>query len=343
VTNEETLKGILGAIVTAWGTAKLVNGALDVLQLIQGIKGLTGAGAAAAAGQAGATAGAAWGAGFAKAVIAAAPWLVGVYTLLNPADTGDDGYAPNVDAAGMATTKGMEWLKTVYKNPGLTDEQKGTTVNDTAWEMVPFVADVFGQMSDILNDPQAAGAILQFGDDITGLVAALEGLGYEKNMTEDQYSEYLRKRREESNAAEEDLNDFGESAESASEIVAGLSEGMLSLGEESGATSGNLGGLGESAEEAAAALEQAAAAAQSFNPLAFWVGGSHANGLFSVPWDGYPALLHKGERVLTARENQNYTYNTYFGNVNLNNGLEIEALTESIDRRNRRQRSGYGS
>ena len=69
----------------------------------------------------------------------------------------------------------------------------------------------------------------------------------------------------------------------------------------------------------------------------------HANGLWNVPWDGYPAMLHRGERVLTARENQQYTYNNYFGNVNLNNGLEIEALTESIDRRNRRQRQGYGS
>ena len=67
-----------------------------------------------------------------------------------------------------------------------------------------------------------------------------------------------------------------------------------------------------------------------------------ANGIWNVPWDGYPALLHRGERVLTARENLQDTYNNYFGNVNLNNGLEIEALTESIDRRNRRQRSGYG-
>ena len=69
----------------------------------------------------------------------------------------------------------------------------------------------------------------------------------------------------------------------------------------------------------------------------------HANGLFSVPWDGYPAILHKGERVLTARENQQYTYNNYFGNVALNNGLEIDALTESIARRNQRQRSGFGA
>lgn len=75
------------------------------------------------------------------------------------------------------------------------------------------------------------------------------------------------------------------------------------------------------------------------------LGKYHANGLWNVPWDGYPAILHRGERVLTARENRQYTYNSnnYFGNVNLNNGLEIEALTESIDRRNRRQRSGYGA
>ena len=73
------------------------------------------------------------------------------------------------------------------------------------------------------------------------------------------------------------------------------------------------------------------------------MGYPHANGLFSVPWDGYPAILHKGERVVPAAQANNYNSNIYFGNVNLNNGLEIEALTESIDRRARRQRSGYGA
>lgn len=68
----------------------------------------------------------------------------------------------------------------------------------------------------------------------------------------------------------------------------------------------------------------------------------HANGIWSVPWDGYPAILHKGERVVPNR-GDSYTSNVYFGSVNLNNGLEVEALTESIDRRNRRMRAGYGS
>lgn len=47
------------------------------------------------------------------------------------------------------------------------------------------------------------------------------------------------------------------------------------------------------------------------------VDGSHANGLDYVPYDGYIAELHKGERVLTAEEARAYnsgrgdTYNFY--------------------------------
>ena len=73
-------------------------------------------------------------------------------------------------------------------------------------------------------------------------------------------------------------------------------------------------------------------------------GKGFANGLPWVPFDGYAAILHKGERVLTASENKSYTYNNnnYFGSVNLNNGQDIEALCDSIDRHNRRRQSGFG-
>lgn len=69
-----------------------------------------------------------------------------------------------------------------------------------------------------------------------------------------------------------------------------------------------------------------------------------ANG---IPWvnETQLALLHRGERVLTASENKSYTFNsnTYFGNVNLNNGMQIDALSESIAKQNRRQSAAYGA
>ena len=50
------------------------------------------------------------------------------------------------------------------------------------------------------------------------------------------------------------------------------------------------------------------------------IDGSHANGLANVPFNGYVAELHKGERVLTASENKNYntTTNNTERTININ-------------------------
>ncbi len=50
------------------------------------------------------------------------------------------------------------------------------------------------------------------------------------------------------------------------------------------------------------------------------INGSHANGLANVPFNGYVAELHKGERVLTASENKNYntTTNNTERTININ-------------------------
>ena len=50
-----------------------------------------------------------------------------------------------------------------------------------------------------------------------------------------------------------------------------------------------------------------------------WISGSHANGLEYVPYDGYIAELHKGERVLTRSENQQYSS----GNNNNGTGGDV--------------------
>ena len=51
---------------------------------------------------------------------------------------------------------------------------------------------------------------------------------------------------------------------------------------------------------------------QSVGP-SYTPGKSHAMGLDYVPYDGYNAILHKGERVLTKQENVQYTNNKYSG------------------------------
>lgn len=48
----------------------------------------------------------------------------------------------------------------------------------------------------------------------------------------------------------------------------------------------------------------------------FGINGSHANGLDYVPFDGYIAELHKGERVLTADEARGYGGNS-FGDIHI--------------------------
>ncbi len=52
------------------------------------------------------------------------------------------------------------------------------------------------------------------------------------------------------------------------------------------------------------------------------IDGSHAGGLPNVPFDGYIAKLHKGERVLTAAENRNYSKGQG-GTTTYNNDIKI--------------------
>jgi phage-related protein len=53
-----------------------------------------------------------------------------------------------------------------------------------------------------------------------------------------------------------------------------------------------------------------------------YIHGSHAGGLPNVPFDGYIAKLHKGERVLTAAENRNYSKGQG-GSAVYNNDIKI--------------------
>lgn len=70
----------------------------------------------------------------------------------------------------------------------------------------------------------------------------------------------------------------------------------------------------------------------------------YANG---IPWvdNTRLALLHRGERVLTASQNRNYTANSnlYVERMVMNNGQDAAALAAAMAAQNRRVSAGFGS
>ena len=71
----------------------------------------------------------------------------------------------------------------------------------------------------------------------------------------------------------------------------------------------------------------------------------YANGLSSVPFDGYPAILDRGERVVPAREVESRSYNSnlYVEKMYMNNGTDAQGLASAMAAAQRRRMSGYGS
>ena len=70
-----------------------------------------------------------------------------------------------------------------------------------------------------------------------------------------------------------------------------------------------------------------------------------ANGIHSVPYDGMLARLHKGERVVPAREiaSRSYNSNLYVESMIMNNGTDAAGLAAAMAAAQRRTMSGYGS
>ena len=72
----------------------------------------------------------------------------------------------------------------------------------------------------------------------------------------------------------------------------------------------------------------------------------HANGLPEVPFDGYHAILHKGERVVPARamsNTRNYNSNLYVENMVMNNGQDAEGLAQRVAAAQQWTNRGFGS
>lgn len=306
VENKDTVIGALEAIVTGWGLLKLTGGALDIVKLIQGIQGLTAGGAAAAAGEAGAAAGASWGASFASAVMKAAPWLIGLYTLLNPSETGNDDL---IDKNGNLTQVAKDLGYSLDEGGNLTRDERQIAADaaQAAWDLYrtgKLDQAAMNELKSTLLNNDAAAELFQI------MRQATQTENW-KDIEDLDIEEWLKQ--------------FD--AQLPAEIK--LPDDQKELLEN------QIGTLELPAEVKYVDVTDGTAQPRR----------RHANGLFSVPFDGYAAILHKGEQVVPARQvenNRTLNSNLYVEAMYMNNGTDAEGLAAAMAAANRRKMRGFG-
>ena len=314
VENKDGVVAAMEGILAGWALLKVTGGVLDVVKVVSGIQDLLGAEAA------GRAAGSAWGGGFAKAVAKAAPWLIGIYTLLNPADTGDTlGNNELVDSQGNLTeeAKAYGWKKDENGNEYLDRTQIISEAAQKAWDLYRTNQLTQTGMEElrnaVLNDNLYSDLLDQFMD-------FRNSNQNWKEIEDIDLTEWLKKLGEPPKVPIEPEVPEGANGKIAEEI------GVVNVPVVFVPTTD-----GES-------VDNTQKRRNSHIP-------GHANGIWAVPYDGYLAMLHKDERVIPARQatSRNFTSNLYFENVNVNNGTDAEGLAARITAEQQRTMSGYGS
>ena len=311
--NGDTLLSTLEGIGIFWATLKVSEGALTILKVINGLSGLLGAGGAAGAGSG-------LGAGLGSVLTKAAGGVavtLGNATLQN-AIPGVGDWLMNQTDVGM-------WLRGT-KTPqetlnGIVQEiQKNAATFGDNWdpnsENANIIAQTMGQILNILNKNKE-NTVKFWQQQHQTLTEAQEWNLGEDATIEDSLNFVMQQIHPEVEV------DPTIPADAAADIAAQI--GTVTVYVEP-----IVGDLVNNTDK------------RRRNG-----GGGipgHANGLWSVPFDNYLALLHKGERVVPAREvgSRNYSSNLYVEKMYMNNGTDARGLADQLAAAQQRQISGYG-
>lgn len=364
--NSGTVIGALEAIVIGWGTLKLTGGALDILKLISGITGLASGGTAVAAGTA-------LGSVFTKAAsiaLKSAPWLAGLAVLSHITDTESNDIT---DKSGNMTEEGWNNFQQEKRNfHDLTPEQiqAGEWKGNRWAELIFEAGEIVQESAKLWDDMAGIEALARYANtgDREQLARELEGLGYILRTAGDTVAENLQIG-ENGAIMDENGNRVGydmpkgegpvfHKDRRSGEIILDGEDAIREFEQEWGEPAEIPAELKPEDNAAEALAEKVGTVtvpvmfsveemSPEFAAAFFGNDGSHANGLFSVPFDGYRAVLHKGEQITPAREvaaaNRSFSSNLYVESMYMNNNTDVNGLAARVAAENRRIMSGYGS
>lgn len=117
------------------------------------------------------------------------------------------------------------------------------------------------------------------------------------------------------------------SAANSASRAARLASSLVSINNKLGAASSASGNLGSALASLIAALNNASSRARSGAVVTPGAATKYAVGLDRVPYDNYPALLHKGEMVLTAAQASAYRFT---GSAGGTGGIDAGALASAM-------------
>ena len=292
--NKDGVIKAMEAIVIGWAGLKVTGGVLDIVKIVSGLQGLTASGAAAA----GSAAGAAWGGGFASAILAAAPWLIGLITLLNPNGSGMNG---SRDVGGQyGDLIAEDETLTLGGGQAILDFWEA---NPAQWQKrLMAVGGRYGDLGSLTSNKQAMDIMLN------------------ATISDEEVFRQL----------EEALGLKPVEVEAVPVAPEGAAEELAAQ-------------IGPVTVPVQLVPDAGGGAGTGYGGLRYTM---HANGLWSVPFDGYMAVLHKGERVVPAREaggSRTFSSNLYVESMYMNSGTDAEGLAAAIAAANRRTMRGFGS
>lgn len=307
--------GLIG-IGAGFGLLKISETVLTFMQLVASGKFLFGASGAAEAAAAGTSAGSAWGGAFAAAVKSAVPVLAPLLGL------GAAGYA---GAKMIEANLNDKNLNAIY---GHGDGEGGIidTMSDSAAKAAKEYWDVYGDTGSEAA-MEARDRMLEIFTN-AGYVNAEQGV----SLVEQIFDNIIN---------ENDIDGMGEKLLARWETLFGEKPAEVPA-------------VPEVSDTAAADIEkqigEIVIPATVEIKMPYGGGGVnmprlYANGISYVPFDGVHAILHKGERVMPAREvgSRSFSSNLYVESMYMSGGMDADALGAAIAERNRRVMSGFGS